>query len=70
MTLLDMINNSLSDESTARDEYQDMMDLASKDENLTEEEKGLIVGILFKIQTDEKTHKILLNIIKEVLSTK
>ena len=70
MSLLDMINNSLKDETGAKDEYQEMMELTSKEDSLTEEEKSLIIGMIFKIQTDEKTHKVLLGIIKEVLNSK
>lgn len=70
MSLLDMINNSLKDETGAKDEYQEMMELTSKEDSLTEEEKSLIIGMIFKIQNDEKTHKVLLGIIKEVLNSK
>ena len=70
MSLLDMINSSLEDEVDAKDEYQEMMELTSVDDSLTDEEKSLITGILFKIQNDEKTHKVLLSIIREVLNNK
>ena len=70
MSLLDMINNSLKDETGAKDEYQEMMELTSKEDSLTEEEKSLIIGMIFKIQNDEKTHKVLLGIIKEVLNSR
>ena len=39
-------------------------------DSLTDEEKSLITGIIFKIQNDEKTHKVLLSIIREVLNNK
>lgn len=67
MTLLEYVNSSLEDESGAKDKYQTMMDLIESEENLNDSEKSLIMGILFKIQTDEKTHDLLLNIIKDVL---
>lgn len=67
MTLLEYVNSSLEDESGAKDKYQTMMDLIESEENLSDSEKSLIMGILFKIQTDEKTHDLLLNIIKDVL---
>lgn len=67
MTLLEYVNSSLEDESGAKDKYQTMMDLLESEENLDDSEKSLIMGILFKIQTDEKTHDLLLNIIKDVL---
>lgn len=67
MTLLEYVNSSLEDESGAKDKYQTMMDLLESEENLNDSEKSLIMGILFKIQTDEKTHDLLLNIIKDVL---
>lgn len=67
MTLLEYVNSSLEDESGAKDKYQTMMDLLESEENLSDSEKSLIMGILFKIQTDEKTHDLLLNIIKDVL---
>lgn len=70
MKLLDMINSSLEDEVDAKDEYQEMMELTSVDDSLTDEEKSLITGIIFKIQNDEKTHKVLLSIIREVLNNK
>lgn len=70
MKLLDMINNSLKDEVDAKDEYQEMMELTSADDSLTDEEKSLITGMIFKIQNDEKTHKVLLGIIREVLNNK
>lgn len=70
MSLLDMINSSLEDEVDAKDEYQEMMELTSADDSLTDEEKSLITGIIFKIQNDEKTHKVLLSIIREVLNNK
>lgn len=70
MKLLDMINNSLKDEVDAKDEYQEMMELTSADDSLTDEEKSLITGMIFKIQNDEKTHKVLLSIIREVLNNK
>lgn len=70
MSLLDMINNSLKDETGAKDEYQEMMELTYKEDSLTEEEKSLIIGMIFKIQNDEKTHKVLLGIIKEILNSK
>ena len=70
MRLLDMINSSLEDEVDAKDEYQEMMELTSADDSLTDEEKSLITGIIFKIQNDEKTHKVLLSIIREVLNNK
>lgn len=67
MTLLEYVNSSLEDESGAKDKYQTMMDLLESEEDLNDSEKSLIMGILFKIQTDEKTHDLLLNIIKDVL---
>ena len=67
MTLLEYVESSLEDESGAKDKYQTMMDLLESEENLDDSEKSLIMGILFKIQTDEKTHDLLLNIIKDVL---
>lgn len=67
MTLLEYVNSSLEDESGAKDKYQTMMDLLESEEGLNDSEKSLIMGILFKIQTDEKTHDLLLNIIKDVL---
>lgn len=67
MTLLEYVNSSLKDESGAKDKYQTMMDLLESEESLNDSEKSLIMGILFKIQTDEKTHDLLLNIIKDVL---
>lgn len=67
MTLLEYVESSLEDESGAKDKYQTMMDLLESEENLNDSEKSLIMGILFKIQTDEKTHDLLLNIIKDVL---
>lgn len=67
MTLLEYVESSLEDESGAKDKYQTMMDLLESEENLSDSEKSLIMGILFKIQTDEKTHDLLLNIIKDVL---
>lgn len=70
MKLLDMINSSLEDEVDAKDEYQEMMELTSADDSLTDEEKSLITGMIFKIQNDEKTHKVLLGIIREVLNNK
>lgn len=70
MSLLEYINNSLSDEKDATDEYATMRDEVEANTSLTDEEKGLISGILFKIETDEKTHKVLLSIIKEVLENK
>lgn len=70
MSLLDMINNSLKDETGAKDEYQEMMEQTYKEDSLTEEEKSLIIGMIFKIQNDEKTHKVLLGIIKEVLNSR
>ena len=70
MKLLDMINSSLEDEVDAKDEYQEMMELTSVDDSLTDEEKSLITCIIFKIQNDEKTHKVLLSIIREVLNNK
>lgn len=69
-SLLEKVNDSLGDETDAKDEYQEMIDLTSKTTELTDEEKSLITGILFKIQTDEKTHKVLLSILKEVLDSK
>lgn len=67
MTLLEYVESSLEDESGAKDKYQTMMDLLESEEDLNDSEKSLIMGILFKIQTDEKTHDLLLNIIKDVL---
>ena len=67
MTLLEYVESSLEDESGAKDKYQTMMDLLESEESLNDSEKSLIMGILFKIQTDEKTHDLLLNIIKDVL---
>lgn len=64
------IKDSLEDETNAKDEYEEMIELTEKEEELTDEEKSLIVGMIFKIQTDEKTHKVLLSIIKEVLENK
>ena len=64
------IKDSLEDETNAKDEYEEMIELTEKEEELTDEEKSLIVGMIFKIQTDEKTHKVLLSIIKEVLESK
>ena len=67
MTLLEYVESSLEDESGAKDKYQTMMNLLESEEDLNDSEKSLIMGILFKIQTDEKTHDLLLNIIKDVL---
>lgn len=66
-TLLDFVKSSLEDEGEAKDKYEVMMELTKSDQELTESEKGLILGILFKIQTDEKTHDLLLEIIRGVL---
>lgn len=66
-TLLDFVKSSLEDEGEAKDKYEVMMELTKSDQELTESEKSLILGILFKIQTDEKTHDLLLEIIRGVL---
>lgn len=67
--LWDYINEALDDENGAHDDYSEMIELCSSDPNLTDNEKGLIVGILFKIRNDEGTHKVLLEILRDVLST-
>lgn len=66
-TLLDFVKSSLEDEGEAKDKYEVMMELTKSDQELTESEKSLVLGILFKIQTDEKTHDLLLEIIRGVL---
>lgn len=69
MNLWEYVNKTLDDEDGAHDDYSDMIELCSSDPNLTDNEKGLIVGILFKIRNDEGTHKVLLEILRDVLST-
>lgn len=70
MDLLKLVNDSLSDEVGAKDEYESMIKATESNEKLSEEEKSLITGIIFKIKTDEETHQVLLKIIKEVLESK
>ena len=70
MTLEQFVNNSIKDEDKADIDYGEMIEITKADEGLTEEEKSLIAGILFKIQTDEQTHQVLLKIIKGVLDNK
>ena len=65
-----LLAQSLNDEKDARDVYGDMSELIKQAEGLTDKEKSLIVGILFKIGTDEKTHKVLLSIIDAVVNAK
>ena len=68
MKLLDLVNNSIDDETNADSEYEDMMKLVESEEGLSDAEKALITGILFKIETDEETHQVLLKIIRDTLS--
>lgn len=67
MNFREYLNSTFNDEVEAKDKYEDMINVLKKDTSIEENIKALILGIIFKIQTDEKTHKILLSIIKEVL---
>lgn len=68
MELLELVNNSIKDETTADNEYEKMREALNKADGLTDKEKALIAGIIFKIETDEETHQVLLKIIREALS--
>ena len=68
MSLIDYIKDSLKDEHDANNKYDVMLKLTENDASINEKDKALISGIIFKIKTDEETHKVLLKIIKEVLS--
>lgn len=70
MGLYELVKSSLNDEEKAGDKYQEMIDAAGTDDKLTDEEKALITGMLFKIQADEASHTLLLEIIKAVLEDK
>lgn len=67
MKLLDIINQNITDEKDADDGYNSMIEAVKAEDGLTDAEKSLILGILFKIETDEETHQTLLKIIKDVL---
>lgn len=68
--ILGLLESSLKDETKAKNEYETLIELTSKCESLTDIEKSLMTGILFKIQVDEKTHDVLLSILVEVLKDK
>lgn len=67
MTLLDLVNNSIGDETQADNEYEKMIELVKKEDKLSDTEKGLIAAMIFKINTDEETHQVMLKTIKDVL---
>lgn len=69
MNIIQQLKDSIKDETSARNEYDELIDEINKDSKLKENDKNLIMGILYKISTDEKTHKILLKIIDKVLDT-
>lgn len=70
MELLKMIEANINDEEGASDGYETMMDAIEQSEELTDEEKSLMTGIVFKIRTDEETHQVLLKILKDVVESK
>lgn len=67
MSLLELINNSISDETGADNEYEQMIKMVEQEKELSDSEKSLIAGMLFKIETDEETHQVMLKIIKNIL---
>lgn len=67
MDLYEFVTSSLQDEKDATSEYDEMLDLVSNDETLSDSEKSLISGLLFSIKEDERKHNVLLHIIKDVL---
>lgn len=69
MSLIEQVNKYIEDEFEASNEYDELIIKVKQDSKLNENDKSLIVGILFKMSTDEETHKILLNIIKEVIDS-
>lgn len=68
MTLLEIINNSISDETGADNEYEKMIDMVKNEESLSDTDKALISTMLIKIETDEETHNLMLKIIRDVLT--
>lgn len=70
MDLYEFVTSSLKDEKDATSEYDEMLNLVSKDETLSDSEKSLISGSLFSIKEDERQHNVLLQIIKDVLDNK
>jgi UDP-glucose 6-dehydrogenase len=67
MTLLELVESSIDDETSADNEYEKMAELVDKQDNLNDSEKALILGIIFKINTDEETHQVLLKVIRDIL---
>ena len=68
MTLLEIINNSISDETSADNEYEKMIELVKSEDSLSDADKALISTMLIKIETDEETHNLMLKIIRDVLT--
>lgn len=68
MTLLELVNNSISDETGADNEYEKMIDLVKSEGSLSDTDKALISAMLVKIETDEETHNLMLKIIRDVLT--
>lgn len=68
MKLLELVNNSISDETGADNEYEKMIDMVKSEDSLSDTDKALISAILVKIETDEETHNLMLKIIRDVLN--
>ena len=62
-----LVDSSVEDEINAADEYGAMIE-ATKSCSLPDESKELVRAMLTKIQTDEKTHKMMLLVIQEVIN--
>lgn len=64
--LFSLVVDSLKDESGASNKYISMMELVSESD-IPDSDKALILGLIFKINNDEETHKVLLEIIRDVV---
>ncbi len=68
MTLLEIVNNSISDETGADNVYERMINLVKNENGLSDTDKALIITILVKIETDEETHNLMLKVIRDILN--
>lgn len=67
MTLLNLVKDSISDETKADNKYEQMIDLVKSEGSLSDTEKALITTLLVKIEADEESHDLILKIIRDVL---
>lgn len=72
--LMEFLDKTLNDEAGAQSDYQTMIDIVTKAEDIEDYIKVLVVSMLKKIDMDEQSHHMMLSgmqaVIKDIVESK